>query len=149
MKYLICNIFCFKRIINSTPAERERTLKDISNEDLLGIRSRVGTRNRLETLLWPLGEGAADLLQKCTAKLLYAIVSIKTGRDYLRNVSIVRSLAWSNNICRQAFHFSHRPLVDIETAEYLVSVMMKLSSMEFHRVDMIRNGIAPLFCFYR
>lgn len=124
----------------STAIEREKTLRDIRQNDLFGIQSSNGGKTRLEHLLWP-AYHPCHQLQKSTAKLLYTIVSMKTGRDYVRNISIVQSLAWRNALCGQSQYFTERPLVDLETAEYFVSIMMKLSSMEFHRDDMINHDI--------
>lgn len=126
---------------NSTEAERIRTLKAIAQNDLFGVRHPNGAKTRFETLLWPTGESSEQRLQKYMAKLFYTIAAMKLGRDYIRNISIIRFLAWSNSITSPPIRFEHRPLVDMETAEYLVGAMAKLCTVEFHRDDMVNSGI--------
>lgn len=145
----VCVFFCivYQRLTSSTDAEREKTLRDIARYDLFGVRYQNGAKTRLETLLWPMGESYELRIQKYTAKLLYTITSMKSGRDYVRSVSIIRLLAWSNSICSPPMQFEHRPLVDTETAEHLVGAMGKLCTIEFHREDMINAGMLHSITF--
>lgn len=135
----LCSIF--KRLTNSSGNEREKTIRDISQYDLLGVRYQNCAETRLEQLLWPSDESTNDLLQKCAAKFLFAIVSMKTGRAYIKNISLIRLLAWqNNNNSSQTCHFVLRPLVHLQTAEFLVGILMKLCTIPYHKEAMINDG---------
>lgn len=136
-----CFVCVFKRLTNSTENEREKTIRDISQHDVLGVRYQNCTKPRLEQLLWPSDESTNDLLQKCAAKFVFSIVSMKAGRAYIKNISLVRLLAWqNNNNSSQTCHFVQRPLVDLQTAEFLVGILMKLCTIPYHKEAMINDG---------
>lgn len=141
----ICFCVHFQRIVHSPDAERNKTLKDIAHYDLFGMRGTDVTQTRLESLLWPPCDSLELRVQKYAAKLLYTIVSSKLGRDYMRNISIIHLLAWSNSISTPPINFKYRSLVSIVIAEYLVATMAKLCTISFHRDDMMNKGTTTTY----
>lgn len=108
--------------------------------DFLGLRCRCA--NRLEGMLWPHCCQQPCMLTECAARLLNAIVSCKSGRDYIGNHSIVHLLTWDEpSQAERPYASAGYGRIGDATAAHLMATIMKLTLNECQRLDMVHRGL--------
>lgn len=125
------------RITKSNNKIREKTLRDIQKYNLFNLGH---SKTILEELLWPCNSTLSHQLQNGTARLLNAIVSTETGRNYIGAHSIINLLVWGENLFLQSFRSTERECIDSHTSDMLIGTMMKLCLDAWQKRDVIRRG---------